>query len=197
LPLGIVSDKEFDSERINSDVSHTIERNEDTEKSTPVVTSDVLTLPSVGRDKDVPNVPQSLRKMLGEEVATNGLKSAMNLAASFGISQPTASTYARGEVSPGTTNPDLLQHINNRKTKISKRALNKLSMALNHLDDSKLMGCDAKELSSVAKDMAAVVNSMSPKQDESAQTNNAQFHFYAPQIRNEKHYETVVAKDNY
>ena len=197
MPLGIVSDKEFDSERINSDVSHTIERNEDTEKSTPVVTSDVLTLPSVGRDRDVPNVPQSLRKMIGEEVATNGLKSAMKFASSLGISQPTASTYARGEVSPGTTNPDLLQHINNRKTKISKKALNKLSMALNHLDDSKLLGCDAKELSSVAKDMAAVVNSMSPKEAESVNPQNAQFHFYAPQIRNEKHYETVVAKDNY
>ncbi len=154
-------------------------------------------MPSIGRDKDVPNVPQSLRKVIGETAATEGLKSAMHLASSFGISQPTTSTYARGEISPGQTNDDLVNHINGRKTKITKKAINRLNMALNHIDETKLLGCDAKELSGIAKDMASVVNAMEPKQKEDGQKDPVQFHFYAPQVRNENHYETVVAKDNY
>ncbi len=195
MPLGIVSDKDFEIEKQNSEVNHPSKITNVEDK--PIVTSDVIIMPSVGRDNGVPNVPQSLRKILGETVATEGLKSAMQLADGLGISQPTLSTYARGEVSPGVTNTDLTAHINNRKTKISKRALNKLNMALNHIDEQKLLGCDAKELSSVAKDMAHVVNAMSPKDSESAKTEPVQFHFYAPQVRNENHYETVVAKDNY
>ena len=194
MPLGIVSDTDFDKERNNSDV---LINDKNAEKDSPIVTSDVLIMPNVGRDRDVPNVPQSLRKVLGETVATEGLKSAMHLASSMGISQPTASTYARGEVSPGTTDEDLLSHINNRKTKISKKALNKLNLALNNLDETKLLGCDAKELSSVAKDMASVVNAMEPKSVGETTKDPVQFHFYAPQVRNENHYETVVAKDNY
>ncbi len=194
MPLGIVSDKDFDIERNNSDV---LINDRNAEKDSPIVTSDVLIMPNVGRDKDVPNVPQSLRKVIGETAATEGLKSAMHLASSMGISQPTTSTYARGEISPGNTNEDLLSHINNRKTKISKKALNKLNLALNNLDETKLLGCDAKELSSVAKDMASVVNAMEPKQSEDKAKEPVQFHFYAPQVRNENHYETVVAKDNY
>jgi predicted transcriptional regulator len=194
MPLGIVSHSDYQKEKNNSSIEH-----QSIPKPTenPIITSDVLPSKQPGRDADVPNVPQSLRKLLGEEVAVNGLRSAMEIANSFGISQPTTSTYARGEISPGVPNKDLSEYINGRKTKISKRALNKLNMALNHIDDSKLMQCDAVELSSVAKNMAAVAGAMEPKDKEEEKKDPVQFHFYAPQVRNENHYETVVAKDNY
>jgi len=199
MPLGIVSPEEFEKEKNNSlvDITSRKPNPEDSDITMPIVTSDVLQSPGVGRDLGVPNVPQSLRKILGEATAVEGLRSAMELAKGFGISQPTASTYARGEVSPGTKNQDLLHHINSKKTKISKRALGKLNMALNHIDDTKLQSCDAVELSNIAKNMAAVSNQMTPDNGDGVKPDPVQFHFYAPQVRQENHYETVTAKDNY
>lgn len=219
MPLGIVSNSDFDSELNNSAVSiiknNTINKSDIiknkseprafiySDNSDSIVNAEVLDLPVVGRLNDVTNIPQSLRKILGEEVAVHGLASAMKLAESLGghgISQPTLSTYARGEISPGqvsNSSTDLLNHINGRKTKISKRALNKLNLALSLIDEQKLLGCDAKELSSVAKDMAIVSKQMEPREKSDEVKDPVQFHFYAPQIRSENHYETVVAKDNY
>lgn len=219
MPLGIVSDEDFNKELENNSVDYSNSNNSSNSKSEPrtfnntdnlptdndivsgeIVTSDVLQMKSRGRIPEVPNVPQSLRKILGEEHAINGLKSAQHLADSLiprGLSQPTLSTYGRGQVSNGVPNDDMLNHINGRKIKISKRALNKLNMAVSMIDEQKLLGCDAKELSSVAKDMAIVAKQMEPSVSDDRKSEPVQFHFYAPQIKNEHHYETVVAKDNY
>jgi hypothetical protein len=211
MPLGIVSDSDLMSEINNSSVDSTPSINDSIptnnsnhrpseldELDGAVITSDVITMKSVGRHSEVNNIPSSLRKVLGEEAAINGIQSAMQLANSLGgISQPSLSTYARGESSPGKTNTQLLEHINGRKTKISSRALNKLNLAMSLIDEQKLLGCDAKELSSVAKDMAVVAKAMEPTVKEDEKKDPIQFHFYAPQIRNEAHYEVVQAKDNY
>lgn len=214
MPLGIVSDSDLMSEINNSSIDslddtiplkdNSIINNSNSKPSElneldgAVITSDVITMKSVGRHSEVNNIPPSLRKVLGEEAAINGIQSAMHLANSLGgISQPTLHTYARGESSPGKTNSQLLEHINGRKIKISSRALNKLNLAMSLIDEEKLFGCDAKELSSVAKDMAIISKQMEPTVKEDEKKDPVQFHFYAPQIRNEAHYEIVNAKDNY
>jgi hypothetical protein len=60
-----------------------------------------------------------------------------------------------------------------------------------------MQGLEARELSGVAKDMAIIAEKMEPKQKESEKVAPVQFIMMAPQINNEAHYETVVAKDNY
>lgn len=206
MGLGICSDKDFESELINSSVDYSQLRQRpsnsmDDVTNTEVISPTILPMNPQGRISDVNNVPQSLRKILGETVATEGLRSAMQLADSFGgISQPTLSTYARGEVSPHSkTNAsnDMFEYVNGRKTKITKRALNKLNLAMSLIDENKLLGCDAKELSTVAKDMAQIVKHMEPAAKETETKDPVQFHFYAPVVKNEAHYETIVAKDNY
>ena len=214
MPLGIVSDQDFEKEILNNGVD--IIRNTNDKESTPleprtsipevinseeqnpIITSDVLTMKRVGRHNDVNNVPMSLRKVLSEEHAVNGLKSAQSLANSLGgLSQPTLSTYGRGQVSNGQSNDEMLTYLNGRKTKISKRALNKLNLALSLIDDEKLLPLKATELSSVAKDMAIVAKQMEPSVKEDDKKDPVQFHFYSPVIKQENHYDTVVAKDNY
>lgn len=212
MALGIVSNEDFESEVNNSSVDYgnnsidygntnipnKSESDSDSDKSSPVVTSDVIIQKNPGRHPEVSNIPQSLRKILGETTAVEGLARGKELANALGvISQPTLSTYARGEVSRGVVNEDMTNYLNGRKTKISKRALNKLNLAISLIDETKLIGCEAKELSSVAKDMAIVAKQMEPSEKKEEQKDPVQFHFYAPQIRNENHYEVVNAKDAY
>lgn len=221
MGLGIISDRDFESEIQNSSVDYQSNINSDnqfnpdsnsdtdtnsdtnTDKTSPATIPTIQPILNPGRHTDVNNVPQSLRKILGEEVATNGLRSAMHLAESLGghgISQPTLSTYGRGEISPNHKSDksnELFEYVNGRKTKITKRALNKLNLAMSLIDEEKLLGCDANELTNVAKGMAQVVKHMEPDKSDNEKKDPVQFHFYAPQIRNEQHYEVVRAKDNY
>ena len=209
MGLGIVTDDDFLKELENSsndslstekEINNNPPRiSNDNEESEPIV-GEVIELKSVGRNSEVNNVPQSLRKIIAEEHAVNGFKSAQHLAESFGgLSQPTLSTYGSGNISRGIESAqsnDLNSYLNGRKGKISKRAINKLNLALNHISDDKLSGLEVRELSCVAKDMAQIVKHMEPTVKES-QRDPVQFHFYSPTIKNENHYETVTAKDNY
>ena len=193
MPLGIVNNQDFEKELTNSNPDYVQPR-----PPKPTIEAEIKELPTVGRTPEVPNVPQSLRKILGETHATEGLQAAKQLASSIrGISQPTLSAYGNGKVSPGKVNDDLINYLNERKTKISKRALNKINMALTLMDEEKMSEADAKELSSIAKDMSIVVKQMEPTERDDKKSEPVQFHFYAPQVKQENHYETVVAKDNY
>ena len=213
MPLGIVSDEDFEIERSNSDASHVNDSfNESTNQSEPrasnsmgddsidgqVITSEILTMHEHGRHKGDLNVPDSLRKIIGETASIEGYSAGKQLASSLGISPSQVSAYSKGNNSSvGYANDDVINHLNGRKTKITKKALNKLSLAISLIDDEKLMGLKARDLSGVAKDMAQVVKHMEPEKREDEKSEPVQFIMYAPQIRNENHYDTVVAKDNY
>ena len=229
MPLGIVSNRDFELERSNSDSSfehngHKIDfdtplkennsNNEvvDTETIKPVETSprapvipEIITSDMIrpGRHKEVTNVPQSLRKIIAEESIEHGNKSARSLVNGLGVtlSDATISTYKSGNISPNNNvsikDNDLLEYINQRKGRLGKKALNKLNLALTHLDESKLQGLEAKELSGVAKDMAIIVDKMQPTKREDDKVAPVQFVIMAPQINTEAYYQTIKAKDNY
>lgn len=217
MPLGIVSDSEFDAERQNSDSLHesnspgenhlnntkidfedSIKPSEETEevKIPEIITSSQI----AGRHEGIGNIPQSLRKVLADDVITNGVKSAQSLVSGLGmkVSQPTLNTYGNGETSPGSNTPasqDMFEYVNGRKAKITKKALNKINMALELIDSSKMAGLDARELTGIAKDMAVVVDKMQPAKKEETKKDPVQFIMMMPQMHQENHYETVVAKD--
>ncbi len=93
MGLGIVSDEDFKNELDNNcvDIPNTIgyhdtntqldyhDTNKDSDNQRPsdntITSADILKMPTVGRTLDVSNIPQSLRKILAEEVVTNGLVS--------------------------------------------------------------------------------------------------------------------------
>lgn len=203
MPLGIVSDKDFEAEVSNSAtvVHHVVRTPEVLEplSEAPVVTSDVLIKKHHphGRNEGDVNVPQSLRKLIGDTVLTEGRTSALHLANELGISNSSVSNYTNPTSLSEPVADDINTYLTNRKTKISKRALNKLNLAMTYIDESKLKDLGARDLSAVAKDMAVVAKHMEPPTKEETEKSPVQFHFYAPQVRNENHYEVVTAKDNY
>ncbi len=152
MPLGIVSDRDFELERCNSDpeLKQDINNNIPRTSHEPIITGEVVNSPTVGRIPEVPDIPISLKKIIGETHAIEGFQRAKELADSFGgLSQPTLSTLGNGSTSRGNhksrAGNELVEHINNRKTKISNKALNKINLALANMDEDKFAEANLKE----------------------------------------------------
>lgn len=181
MPMGIVSDKDFNSE--NSKLNP--QKNITPPKSTPT-------------KERGPNVPDSLRKIIGDTAETDGRQEAIALAAQFGISPSSASAYGVGATSTKTYNdrPNA-GIIRGAKERISKKARAKLMLALNHLTEDKLEGAKAHELSGIAKDMSAIVKNMDDDSSDKDKPvdNRPAFLVYAPTVNQENHYQTVIAKE--
>ena len=214
MPLGIVSDKEFESqlESIHDSFNKSIPLVDNippraleipTENNPTVLVPSIVDSPTAGRNKDVLNIPQSLRKIVAETTFMEGAKRANDLLNGLGVNglhQPTLSKLANGVTTFGKetkNSKDITNHLNNRKTKISNRALNKINLALANMSAEKFEELEMRELSAIAKDMAEVAKKMEPSKSEEDKKEPVQWVVYAPQIKQENHYEQVVAKDNY
>ena len=179
MAIGIISDAEFEKE-FGKLESHNAK---------------VITVPKVGRIG--PEVPESLRKVIGETAITEGRGEAVKLAAEFGIKPSSVSAYANGATSTSTydtPDKDLAAHITGAKAKIGLKARNKLMMALNSITKEKLESVSVKTASSVARDMAAIVKDMEPVQKSEAEQ-KPQFIIYAPQFKEERAFDTIVVKE--
>jgi len=195
MPMGIVSDSDFSSELDKLNPSSRDKR--DKSESVPSPVAEIVDAPHKGRGTGNVEVPDSLRRVIGEDSAINGRQSAIELAQSFGVSPSSVSAYANGSHSTSTYDdrPNA-SHINGSRLRVSKRAFNKLNKALHAISDDKLAVSSAKDLSSIAKDMAGVIKVMEPEDSGPKNVNNGPtFVFYSPQFRKEEHYETVVAKE--
>jgi hypothetical protein len=181
MGMGIVSDSDFENE---------LQKNQTTPK---VEIKDI----NKGRGPGNVEVPDSLRKVIGETSVINGREEAVKLAESFGISPSSVSAYANGATSTATYADQPNQpHIIQAKEKIARKARHKLMLAIGGITKEKLADASVKVLASVAKDMAAVVKDMEPEVPKNAPINNGpQFVIYAPQYRKEEHFEVVQAKE--
>ena len=185
MPMGIVSDSDFDSEISRVSVP-------------PPATKTPVKVPEVVERG--PNVPDSLRRIIGDEAASNGREAAVELARQFGISPSSASAYAVGATSTATyderPNQDVIKSARGR---IIKKAGAKMRMALNAITADKLEGTKARDLAGIAKDMSAIVRNMEDSDPNKNRTDpnapKATFLVYAPTVREENHYQTVIAKD--
>lgn len=183
MPMGIVSDSDFQSEL---------------KKNQTNVPSEVTIKPiERGRGNGNVEVPDSLRKVIGETSITDGRQEAVDLAKSFGISPSSVSAYANGATSTSSyADQPNKSHVTEAKERIAKRARGKLMLALTHLTQDKLKDANARTLAGVAKDMSAVVKNMEPEiAKDTSPSNGPQFVIYAPQYRDERHFEVVQAKE--
>lgn len=191
MPMGIVSDKDFDSEL--SRVGNTREES----KSVPM--TGVIEDVSRGRGEGSTSVPDGLRKIIGEESVVNGRQSAIELAQSFGLSPSSVSAYANGATSTATYNDTPNRpHLNDARIRVQRRARTKLMAALANITGEKLSSTNAKDLSGIAKDMSAVIKNMEPEKESKPGEGNGNgptFIVYSPQFRDERHFETVVVKE--
>lgn len=190
MAMGIVSDKDF--EKALSDVT----------PGPPLplggsIGNSVAIVPiNKGRGNN-PEVPESLRKIIGEESAIQGRASGIELAENFGISPSSVSAYANGSTSTASydSQPNLGE-LNSAKLRVAKKARNRLVMALNSLTKEKIEGAKAKDIAGVAKDMAVVIKNMEPETPKGLNGNNGPtFIFYSPQMRSEKVFDIVQVKE--
>lgn len=189
MPLGVVSDSEFESELKNSNKHNTINNDK-------VISGEVVTIEK-GRGNGNVQVPDSLRKIIGETSELDGRKSALELAKIFDVSPSSVSAYSNGSTSTASMDKQPnLTHINQAKERISKKARRVALKALDSITEDKLSIASAPELAHVARSMGAIVKDMEPEKAKTeVDANRPQFIFYAPQIINESKFETVYAKE--
>lgn len=181
MAMGIVSDEDFEKELGNSSDIGTISK-----------------LPRPGRSEGDNNVPDSLRKIIGETSEIEGRSAALDLASHFGISPSSVSAYANGSTSTDSMNKQPnLNHINDAKARISKKAKIKLFKSLNALTDEKLADAKAVDLASIARSMSGIVKEMEPElpKESGDGSKGPTFIFYSPQIKEEKHYDVLNARE--
>jgi predicted transcriptional regulator len=192
MGMGIVSDEDFDAEVLNSAVA---------DSPIPSInpTGVVINpLDRPGRSDGDMNVPDSLRKIIGETSELDGRPSAIALAKEFGISPSSVSAYANGSRSTKSYDKQPnLSHINNAKERISKKARIRLMKALNHITDDKLEGSKAVDLASIARSMSGIVKEMEPEipKDPLDGKSGPTFIFYSPQVKEEKHYDVITVRE--
>lgn len=216
MPLGIISDSEFNDELADCSPSTIPITPRD---SNLVVDEGVigslndndLIIPQAseiiqasakarGRGESNTQVPSGIRKIIGETSAINGRKDALELASLFDISPSSVSAYKEGAHSTSTINEpnkDTKAHIDASKLKVSIRARKKLNLALSHITDDKLQEAKVGEVASVAKAMAGIIKDLEPSTDNNSNKSNIPFVVFAPIIVKESSYEVVHAKDDY
>jgi hypothetical protein len=189
MAIGVMSDDEFVAE-----LNRVSGRQADKKNVVEIVDKPVR-----GRSSGDNNVPESLRKIIGEESVINGRQSALNLAAEFGVSPSSVSAYAVGATSTksyDTPVKSLIGHINKSRERAIKRASRTLNSALSSISQEKLDYADAKDLSSIAKDMSVIIKNLEPPQvTEQSDTDQPRFVIYAPQFKQENSFESIVVNE--
>lgn len=176
MPLGIVSDNDFDLE---------ISRHE----SIPIPEIKEM---ERGRG-NTPEVPESIRAIIGETSITDGRSEAIKIAQQWGISTSSVSAYANSANSTATYNKpngELKNHINRTKERITNKARKNLFAALSHITTDKLAEGSLREVSGVARDMSSIIKDFEPDTNRSTGI-NAQFIFYTPKMRSEESFEII------
>jgi predicted transcriptional regulator len=187
MPMGLVSDESLE-----------LELNRNVVPSNPKVT--IEPLPSSGRNKGDVNVPESLRKIIGETSVIDGRQSALQIAKEFGISPASVSAYAKGSTSTSSYHApeeSIVSHITKSRHRAIKRASKTLNGALGAITQEKLDYADASDLSGIAKDMSVIIKNLEPPQVTATDGSQPipQFVIYAPQFRDERTFESIVVNE--
>jgi hypothetical protein len=185
MPMGIVSDTDFETEKSRLKI-----------KELPSV-SEVIDIKR-GRGP-VEEVPDVVRETIAK-CAINGEGTAKDIADTFAVSESSVSAYKVGAHSTSSYNEpseSLLDKVTSHKNKISRKARARLIAALNHITDEKLQDIKAIDLSTIAKNMAAVVKNIEPPAPDVVNNNqsNVQFVFMAPRVKDETEYRTITVND--
>jgi hypothetical protein len=189
MPIGVVTDADFEKELSRTSGS-----------TSPGGRVTIVEKEKRGRKEGDVNVPDSLRKIIGETSVIEGRQAALSLAESFGISPSSVSAYANGATSTksyDTPSQSILSHINKSRERAIKRASKTLNAALGAISQEKLDYTDARDLSGIAKDMSVIIKNLEPPptQAESSTISSPQFTIYAPQFRQENSFEIIKVNE--
>jgi len=172
MPLGIISDEDFEKELGNT-------------------TNGVVIPVEKGRGNS-PGVPESLQKIIGENAIEEGNKATEVLTDFLGISNSSLTAYKNGATSTASYHDgkgELKDHTNNARNAVATRARNKLMNSLAFLTKDKLEAAKAKDLAGIARDMSVIIKNMEP--EVSKESTNQTFILYAPRPRLESEFEVI------
>lgn len=172
MPMLVTSDEDFDLE-----LSRLSNRK-----------AEIVPMPKLGR-QHTRETPESLRALIASD-SLNGNGTAKEIANAYGVSQSSVNAYAGGATSTdrmvaGKLDSDLVT----RNKRIGKKAQTKMSMAIDAITKEKLDAAKATDLSSIAANMAKVVDKTIPKAEEKIINNNIVF--YSPQQVGPGNYEVI------
>ena len=199
MPMGVVSDEEFERQVANTTNSLSIPPQDDTtqEHGIPPAKWDSVDLvvdqPIRGRKEGDNNVPSSLRSLIAGTHAIEGRPAALELAREFGISPSSVSAYAKGATSTKSYDKpkeDILQFIKQRRAKVTKKALRVMTQSLDHITDEALANTKPEDLSKIAKDMSAIIGHMSENNQNNV-GNQVNFVLFAPPVKSEDSFDII------
>jgi len=189
MPIGIVSDEEFNTE---------VERLE----RSPVPElkpAQVIDIPRPGRSEGDNNVPDSLRALIADDKVQNGRRSATQFAKMFDVSPSSVSAYSNGATSTSTydkPNKELASALRQSKDRITKKATKILNKTFENITEDKLMDAKLTDLALVAKTMSGIIKDMEPaseRKDTGVNINGPSIVMYNPGFAKESSFETVEA----
>lgn len=193
MPMGVVSQKDFEKEVDNSAVA---ESEIVLPNLPPTRIPEVVEMERPGRKEGDNNVPNGLRKLIGVTSVEDGRQAALQLAEQFGVSPSSVSAYAEGATSTSTIDEKPNgKIINDTKQRIARKASKVLNRALLNITDEKLAATKAVELAQIAKSMSGVVKDMEPEDEGAGNKQEPIFQVFAPQIHQENHYDTIVVRE--
>lgn len=188
MAMGIVSDKDFERELeraipIVNDVA------------TEILEGEIVDIEKPGRRPGDNNVPDSLRKIIGETGELDGRQDALALASTFGISASSASAYRNGSTSTKTYDEQPNKpHIEHARTRIQSRARKILFRSLRHITEDKLEAQPPLALANIARQMSGIVKELEPEKENDNKP-LAQFIIMAPPVKDESAYEHIPSRD--
>lgn len=186
MPMGIVADDEFEA----------VLKDCNTPSDNKI--SIIKPMTPIGRSDNDVNVPDSLRKIIGESGNIDSRQDALEIGRAFGISPSSVSAYTNGATSTASYHDkkdSIVDHIETGKLKIAKKAKKIAKLSLDKLsEEDKLDGCKAVELAQIARQMTGIMSDMEPEQKGSVH-NGPSFIFMVPPMKTEQAFETIVVKE--
>lgn len=124
-------------------------------------------------------IPDKVKLLIGLVTRESGPTVA---AREFGVSKVHAATLGKGQTDPKNLNPDLRERLDTLSGNVQENAIDKLCRVLNIIDPD---GNEAQDLkigqkASLAKDLATVVDKLSPRDARGLAVQQNAFIVYAP-----------------
>ena len=138
---------------------------------------------------NTPEIPEPLREIIAEDKLLGG--TAKDISAAYGVSASSIAAYSHGNTSTSSYNKpvDKLTQVRDR---VSSRAANRLNQALKALANKNLELETAKDISTIAKDMATVFEKISPVVVKEKEDSRAlHIHMYAPKMKQVNDYKII------
>lgn len=186
MPLGILSDSELEQEIENL--------SKKPKESQPL--GKIVDL-KIGRGKGKTEVPEVIRKVIGEEAVRNGNTSAKEIARALDISDSSVSAYKNGTTSTanyGKPNEALSEHLEQTKKEISIVSRVRILEALERITPEKLDAAKVRDVAGVAKDMSVIIKNMEGD-DDSKKEDKRPLVIYAPTLRDERTFEVIQTRE--